>query len=295
MTHPNHSGLKWRPLRVSQIYWAANAETREYMEEMFTAPLEKGQTLSAWADEINQELEPITGAPVPIQTLQPVRDATRAGMADQESALPESFRALLVSEEECYRLRRKAGGRPKALTLAERREAGLSVEELFDTTLPVTMRTAILGVGTSTEGRLRAEAVAEATEAATKSNFKWELGLLYDELGPIVAPRYLCLLLNRNVSSYVLCDVLNAARNLGGEGIALSPEDRLPLMIYAGTFNPKGMSKSPWPKVTGTYQEAIEGLAQWLKSGDEADVPKILRRWTDMKPTRALISSGTEE
>ena len=295
MTHPNPSGLKWRPLRVSQIYWAANAEFRDYLEEMFTAPLEKGQTLSAWADEINQELEPITGAPVPIQTLQPVRDAARAGMADQESALPEDFRALLVSEEECYRLRRKAGGRPKALTLAERREAGLSVEELFDTTLPVTMRTAILGVGTSTEGRLRAEAVAEATEAATKSNFKWELGLLYDELGPIVAPRYLCLLLNRNVSSYVLCDVLNAARNLGGEGIALSPEERLPLMIYAGTFDPKGMSKSPWPKVPGTYQEAIEGLARWLDIGDDADVPKILRRWTDMKLVRDLISSGPGE
>lgn len=291
MTHPNPSGLKWRPLRVSQIYWAANAEFRDYLEEMFTAPLEKGQTLSAWADEINQELEPITGAPVPVQTLQPVRDAARAGMADQESALPEDFRALLVSEEECYRLRRKAGGRPKALTLAERREAGLSVEELFDTTLPVTMRTAILGVGTSTEGRLRAEAVAEATEAATKSNFKWELGLLYDELGPIVAPRYLCLLLNRNVSSDVLRDVLDAAGKLDAEEIALTPEERLPLMIYAGTFNPKGMSKSPWPKVPGTYQEAIEGLAQWLKSGDETDVPKILRRWTDMKPTRALIAS----
>lgn len=295
MTHPNPSSLKWRPLRVSQIYWAANAETREYMEEMFTAPLEKGQTISAWADEINQELEPITGAPVPIQTLQPVRDAARAGMADQESALPEDFRALLVSEEECYRLRRKAGGRPKALTLAERREAGLSVEELFDTTLPVTMRTAILGVGTSTEGRLRAEAVAEATEAATKSNFKWELGLLYDDLGPIVAPRVLCLLLNRNVSSDVLRDVLDAAGRLDAEEIALTPEERLPLMIYAGTFDPKGMSKSPWPKVPGTYDDAIQSLAQWLKSGDEADVPKVLRRWTDMKLVRALISSGPGE
>lgn len=295
MTHPNPSGLKWRPLRVSQIYWAANAEFRDYLEEMFTAPLEKRQTLSAWADEINQELEPITGAPVPIQTLQPVRDAARAGMADQESALPEDFRALLVSEEECYRLRRKAGGRPKALTLAERREAGLSVEELFDTTLPVTMRTAILGVGTSTEGRLRAEAVAEATEAATKSNFKFELEVLYDNLGPIVAPRVLCLLLNRNVSSDVLRDVLDAAGRLDAEEIALTPEERLPLMIYAGTFNPKGMSKSPWPKVPGTYQEAIEGLARWLDIGDDADVPKILRRWTDMKPTRDLISSGPGE
>ena len=75
---------------------------------------------------------------------------------------------------------------------------------------------------------------------------------------------------DRNVSSDVLRDVLNAAGEMEGEGIALTPEERLPLMIYAGTFNPKGMSKSPWPKVPGTYQEAIEGLAQWLKSGDEA-------------------------
>lgn len=295
MTHPSPSSMKWRPLRVSQIYWAANDDTRQYMEEVFTAPLEKEQTLSSWADEVNEELEPLTGGPVPVQTLKPVRDAARAGMADQESALREDFRALLVSEEECHQLRRRAGGRPKAPTLAERRREGLSVEELFDTTLSVAMRTAILGIGTATEGRLRAEAVAEATEAATQGTFDWELGLLYDELGPIVAPRGLCLLLNRNVNSEVIKDVLTAAGRLDAEGIALSPEDRLPLMIYAGTFNPKGMSKSPWPKVPGTYDEAVKGLARWLNTGDETDVPKILRRWTDMKFVRDFIASRAEE